>query len=68
MKKTKRDLKVYETSGYRYKTTPTIMLKGEWLKEWGFQCGDKVVVECSQGELKVKISDQNKDIHKCYRL
>ena len=47
-----------------YKTTPTIMLKGEWLKEWGFQCGDKVVVECSQGELKVKISDQNKDIHK----
>ena len=27
-----RHLKVYETSGYKYKPTPTIMLKGEWLR------------------------------------
>lgn len=35
-KQATRHLKVYDTSGYKYKPTPTIMLKGEWLKEWGF--------------------------------
>ncbi len=29
-----RKMKVYEQSGYRYKSTPTIMLKGQWLKEF----------------------------------
>ena len=27
-----RNMKVYEQSGYQYKATPTIMLKGQWLK------------------------------------
>lgn len=27
-----RNMKVYEQSGYHYKATPTIMLKGQWLK------------------------------------
>ena len=53
MTKKKRELKVYETSGYHYKATPTIMLKGSWLKEWGFDVGDKIMVECSDGELRI---------------
>ena len=34
-KKNKRSVKVYGMSGYKYKTTPTIMLKGQWLAELG---------------------------------
>ena len=30
-----RNMKVYEQSGYHYKSTPTIMLKGQWLNELG---------------------------------
>ena len=29
----KRSVKVYGQSGYKYRETPTIMLKGMWLKE-----------------------------------
>ena len=31
-----RNMKVYEQSGYNYKATPTITLKGQWLKDAGF--------------------------------
>ena len=30
-----RKMKVYDSSGYNYKSTPSIILKGEWLKESG---------------------------------
>jgi len=33
----KRSIKVYGQSGYKYRETPTIMLKGQWLKEAGFE-------------------------------
>ena len=39
-----RNMKVYEQSGYNYKSTPTIMLKGQWLKEAGFNVGDSITV------------------------
>ncbi len=32
-----RKMKVYEQSGYHYKSTPAIMLKGQWLRELGFE-------------------------------
>ena len=35
----KRSIKVYGQSGYKYRETPTIMLKGKWLKEAGFDVG-----------------------------
>ena len=35
--KQNRTLKVYEQNGYKYKTIPTIMLKGQWLAELNFQ-------------------------------
>lgn len=32
-----RNMKVYEQSGYQYKSTLAIMLKGQWLRELGFE-------------------------------
>ena len=51
--KKNRSMKVHGTSGYRYNATPTIMLKGEWLKELGFEIGDYVSVCCENGKLVI---------------
>lgn len=48
-----RNMKVYEQSGYKYKPTPVIMLKGQWLKEAGFEIGDSVQVKCEEGKLVI---------------
>ncbi len=53
-----RNMKVYEQSGYRYKSTPTIMLKGQWLNELGFGFGTPIRVECSGGRLVITIADE----------
>lgn len=47
----KRSVKVYGQSGYRYRETPTIMLKGLWLKEVGFDIGDYISVTCEEGKI-----------------
>lgn len=47
----KRSIKVYGQSGYKYRETPTIMLKGQWLKEAGFNIGDYISVTCANGKL-----------------
>ena len=49
--KTTRNLKVIEQSGYRYQAAPTVMLKGKWLSEFGFDIGIHVKVECEDGRL-----------------
>ncbi len=49
--KKSRNMKVYEQSGYNYKSAPTIMLKGQWLKEAGFDCGTSITVTCEDGKL-----------------
>lgn len=49
--KKNRSMKVYGQSGYRYKETPAIMLKGQWLKELGFEIGDYILVCCENGKL-----------------
>lgn len=45
----KRVLKIYEQSmgGGNYTQVPTILLKGKWLEDAGFKCGEyvEVVVE-----------------------
>ena len=46
-----RSMKVHEQSGYNYKATPTIILKGQWLKEMGFEIGDYITVSCEEGKL-----------------
>lgn len=47
----KRSIKVYGQSGYKYHETPTIMLKGQWLREAGFEIGDYISVTCEDGKL-----------------
>ena len=53
-----RNMKVYAQSGYNYKSTPTIMLKGNWLEELGFGCGSPICVECSGGKLIITWADE----------
>ena len=48
-----RKMKVYGMSGYRYRSTPTIQLKGEWLKEIGFDIGDYISITCENGRLVI---------------
>lgn len=40
-----RSIKVVSQSGYNYKATPTIMLKGQCLKNLGFDIGDYVSIK-----------------------
>lgn len=49
----KRNLKVYGQSGYKYKETPTIILKGEWLKKAGFDVGDNIAIEYNKGSIVI---------------
>ena len=51
--KQNRTLKVYEQGGYKYKTIPTIMLKGQWLAELNFQIGDSISVSCEKWKLVI---------------
>lgn len=56
--KKSRQMKVYGQSGYHYKSTPAIMLKGQWLKELGFGYGTPICVECSGGKLVITRADE----------
>lgn len=53
MKKDMRKLKVYKQSGYHYKPTPAITLKGKWLEELGFEAGTPLTVQCEEGRLVI---------------
>lgn len=46
-----REIRVYEQSGYKYKPTPTIILKGVWLADLGFEAGDLLEVKCEKCKL-----------------
>ena len=48
-----RSMKVYKQSGYRFQDTPTIMLKGLWLRELGFEEGVPIIVKCEGGRLTI---------------
>ena len=52
-KKSVRNMKVCGQSGYQYKTIPSIMLKGQWLNDWGFEIDDAIVVKCEDGKLVI---------------
>jgi len=53
-----RNMKVYEQSGYSYKPTPAIMLKGQWLRELGFEEGAPITVRCEGGRLTITRADE----------
>ncbi|MDE7331181.1 MAG: type I toxin-antitoxin system SymE family toxin [Lachnospiraceae bacterium] len=44
-----RNIKVISQNGCNYKPTPTIILKGQWLNEIGFEIGDQIKAECENG-------------------
>lgn len=48
-----RELKVIRQNGSGYKPTPTIMLKGQWLKKFGFDFDMPVKVTCRDGEIVI---------------
>ena len=48
-----RKLKIYNTSGYRYKSTPTIILKGNWLLEIGFEIRNQIEVKCEKERIEI---------------
>lgn len=49
-----RKLKVYNQSRGNYSNIPTIILKGHWLKEFGFLLGNYVEIICNQDILLIK--------------
>lgn len=53
MTKKNRSIKVYGMSGYKYQSTPTIMLKGNWLRDLGFDIGDYISISCENGKLVI---------------
>jgi len=48
-----RSMKVYEQSGRNYKPTPTIIIKGDYLRAAGFDIGDYISVSCEDGRLVI---------------
>ena len=50
----RRKLKVYNTSGKNYAPTPTIILKGQWLKQYGFDQHTPIQVSCEEGKLIIE--------------
>jgi toxic protein SymE len=54
-----RSLKVLEQPGfYSQNRRPSIKLQGKWLKELGFEIGDRVDVKCEDGRLTITKSDE----------
>lgn len=51
-------MKAYEGSDRNYKPTPTITLKGQWLKELGFVLGEKMDVHCEGGKLTITLKNE----------
>ena len=56
--KKEHKLKVYAQSGYKYKNTATIILKGDWLEDCGFEPGTPIRVECEGGRLVITRQDE----------
>lgn len=57
----RRSIKVYGQSGYKYQETPTIMLKGMWLKELGVEIGD-VLYNCSAARSNIESTTNEEEI------
>ena len=50
-----RKLKVYGQSGYKYQDTPTIVLKGKWLEDAGFNIGTNYKVLITENQLHISV-------------
>ena len=59
-----RSMKVHAQSGYNYKATPTIILKGQWFQEMGFEIGDYISISCENGKLIITPDAEKAEIAK----
>lgn len=50
----KRKIKVYAQSQNNKVNVPTIILKGDWLKKYGFNCNDNLELLCENGSILIK--------------
>ena len=57
-----RKIKVISQNGRNYKPTPTIILKGQWLNEIGFEIGDQIKIECENGKLVVSLDKERMEM------
>ena len=48
-----RKIKVNATSGYKYKSVPTLMLKGDYLNAFGFPVDTKVSVKLEREQIVI---------------
>lgn len=64
MAKKNRSIKVVAQSGYKYRETPTITLKGQWLSELGFEIGEYVSISCENGRLVITPDTKRAEIVK----
>ena len=57
-----RNIKVISQSGRNYKPTLTVILKGQWMNEMGFEIGDQIKVECEQGKLVISLDRERMEL------
>lgn len=48
-----RKMTVYKGRGAFKEALPQILLQGRWLEQAGFNAGDKITVDCRQGQLVI---------------
>ena len=48
-----RRMTVYKGRGTFKEAPPQILLQGRWLEQAGFNAGDKITVDCRQGQLVI---------------
>lgn len=63
-----RSMKVHSQSGRNYKATPTIILKGQWLQEMGFEIGDYISVSCENGKLIITLDAEKAAMEQARRF
>ena len=56
----RRVLKIYgqSASSTNYERVPTIIIKGKWLEEFGFQIGEYVEVDIAKGKMSILLTDK----------
>ncbi|WP_244986343.1 SymE family type I addiction module toxin [Rosenbergiella epipactidis] len=48
----------YVRDHIKHQPSPSIILKGHWMGELGFETGRKVEVSCQQGELIIRLAEE----------
>lgn len=59
MDKNIRKIKVHATSGYKYKDTPTIQIKGKYLESLGYPIGTPLIVTIDDDKIIITPQKQS---------